>query len=193
MAITAFRQPPETGPATIMRALGDLNPSGDRLGSGRLDISAPMGLYRVALDEIDGPSSLDKAEFVGWRYILEGGGLRTGVADMVPSGEGRARFTSLARNEQADFLLQAAHLAEHLAESLPTDCEARILVVPSLYVSALWVTVSPPIFIPFLDAARPIRSVDAVAVRTNFLDDLVQRAQRARDHRPEEDGPAPSL
>ena len=185
MAIHALRQPPESGPATIIRALGDLAPPESRLGGGRLDISLPFTLYRLGLDDIDNTFNLDRAEFVGWRYILDGGGHRTGTADVAQPEAGQPRFAGLARNEQADFLLQAAHLAERVAESLSDDCEAHILVVPALYVSAVWLTAIPPIFIPFLDASHPIRGVDDVTVRPDFMTNIVERARLARDRRPE--------
>lgn len=192
MAITTTQKAPPSGPAMIMRALGDLNPPSERLGGARIDISAPIGLYRLGLDDIDSEISFDHAVFAGWRYILEGGGHGVGAADVVPIEGGQARFTSLARNEQADFLLQAAHLAEEVAANLSGDCEARILVVPSLYVSTLWLTADPPVFIPFLDAARPIRKTEDVAVRPDFTTDLLARAATARDRRPERDFGIPS-
>ncbi|WP_237479461.1 hypothetical protein [Lichenibacterium dinghuense] len=192
MAITITHNAPASGPLTIMRALGDLNPSTDRLGGARIDISAPLGLYRLGLDDIDSEHSFGHALFVGWRYLLEGGGHGVGAADVVPSEGGQARFTSLARNEQADFLLRAAHVAEEIASGLSGDCEARILIVPSLYVSALWLTADPPVFIPFLDPLRPIRTVEDVAVRPDFTRDLLARAKVARDRRPEREIGMPS-
>lgn len=184
MAITVIQPLPPSGPAAIMRALGDLNPSTGRLGGAQVDMSAPLGLFRLGLDDIETESSFGRAEFAGWRYILEGGERGVGAADVVLAEGGQARFASLARNEQAELLLQAAHLAERVAEGLAEDCEARVLVVPSLYVSALWLTSEPPVFIPFLDAARPIQGVDDVAVRPDFAADLLARATAARKRRP---------
>lgn len=183
MAITTNHQPPASGRTAIMRALGDLNPPAERLGGAQVDISAPLGVYRLGLDELRGADGFGKAALVGWRYILEGDGGGIGAADVVPTEGGQARFTSLARNEQAAFLLQAAHLAEKVAEGLPGDCEARILLVPSLYVSALWLTADPPVFIPFIDASHPIRTIEDVAVRPDFAEDLLARAEEARHRR----------
>lgn len=191
MAITVTRQPPPSGPAAIMRALSDLNPPTGRLGGAQVDISAPLGLYRLGLDDIEAENSFDRAELAGWRYLLEGGGQSVGAADVIVAENGQARFASLSRNEQADFLLQAAHIAEHVAEELTDDCEARILVIPSLYISALWLTSSPPVFIPFLDAARPIHHAEEVSVRPNFAADLIMRAEAARGRRPSPESGVP--
>lgn len=184
MAITTTHQPPVSGPAATMRALGDLDSPAERLGGAQVDISAPLGLYRLRLDALDGADGFGRAEFVGWRCLLEGDGRGVGAADVVPTEGGEARFASLARNEQAGSLLRAAHPAEKIAEGLPGDCEARVLIAPSLDVSALWLTAEPPVFIPSLDASRPIRTAEDVAVRPNFAEDLVARAGVARQGRP---------
>ena len=176
MAIKAFRQPPPSGRMTVMRALGDLAPRGGALGGGAADISKPLPVFRLGLDDLTEPDALDRAEFVAWRYLIEGGGAGPGMADVGEAPGGDAVFGSLARNEQADFLLQATHLAQSVADGTSQDCDVRLLQVPSLYATALWLTTEPPAFIPILDVEHPIRSVAQVKVEPEFLSRLIARA-----------------
>ena len=183
MAIKPASRSSEPGLALIEQALKDLEPQTESLGGGVGDISYPLAMYRLSLDDVAEPDSLNHARFVGWRYLIEGGGRETGTADVGETDAGDLRFASLARNDQADLLLEATHLAQATASLEEADCEARLLIVPSLYVTAIWLTTSPPLFIPVLDASRPIRERSDLHVRRNFLEDLAERAQIAKEHR----------
>ena len=183
MAIKAFRQPPPSGRMTVVQALGDLAPRGGALGGGAIDISRPLPVFRLGLDDLTEPDALDRAEFVAWRYLIEGGGLGAGMADVGEAPGGDAVFGSLARNEQADFLLEATHLAQAVADRSAQDCDVRLLQVPSLYATALWLTTDPPVFIPILDVDHPIRSAAQVKVEPHFLPRLVARAHDRRGPR----------
>lgn len=180
MAIKAFRQPPPSGLMTVVRALGDLAPRGRALGGSAIDISRPLPVFRLGIDDLTEPDALDRAEFVAWRYLIEGGGGGAGMADVGEAPGGDAVFGSLARNEQADFLLQATHLAQSVADRTSQDCDVRLLQVPSLYATALWLTTDPPVFIPILDVEHPVRSVAQVRVEPEFLPRLVARAHDRR-------------
>lgn len=180
MAIKAFRQPPPSGRMTVVRALGDLVPRNVALGGGAVDISRPLPVFRLGLDDLTEPDALDRAEFVAWRYLIEGAGLGAGMADVGEAPGGDTVFGSLARNEQADFLLEATHLAQSVADGTSQDCDVRLLQVPSLYATALWLTTEPPVFIPILDVDHPIRDVAQVKVEPDFLPRLVARAHDRR-------------
>lgn len=188
MAIKPASRSSEPGIEIVEQALKDLEPQTASLGGGLADISHPLAIFRLGLDDVAEPEGLDHARFVGWRYLIEGGGLKMGTADVGETDAGGLRFANLARNEQAEILLGATHLAQRIALAEKEDCEVRLLIVPSLYVTALWLTTSPPVFIPILDAARPIRQVSELDVRNDFLEDLAWRAQVAKDHRILNDG-----
>lgn len=180
MAIKAFRQPPPSGRMTVVRALGELAPRGGALGGNAIHISRPLPVFRLGLDDLTEPDALDRAEFVAWRYLIAGGGRGAGMADVGEASGGDTVFGSLARNEQADFLLEATHLAQSVADRTSQDCDVRVLQVPSLYTTALWLTTDPPVFIPVLDVERPVRSVAQVKVEPEFLPRLVARARDKR-------------
>ena len=181
MAIKPASGSSEPGLQIVAQALRDLEPQMESLGGGLVDVSYPLAIYLLDLDDTAEPDGLDHARFVGWRYLIEGGGRNTGTADVGQTEAGDLRFANLARNEQADFLLEATHLAQMIASDR-VDCEARVLIVPSLYVTAIWLTTSPPVFIPIIDAARPIRNGLDLKIRTGFLEELAQRARVAKEN-----------
>ena len=188
MAIIPASRSSEPGLEIVQQALKDLEPQPESLGGGVADISHPLAIYRLGLDDVAEPDSLTHARFIGWRYLIEGGGQTTGTADVGETDAGDLRFANLARNEQADLLLEATHLAQAAASLEKADCEARLLIVPSLYVTAVWLTTSPPLFIPVLGASRPIRERSDLDVRSNFLEDLAERAEVAKGHRISSEG-----
>jgi hypothetical protein len=184
MAIVQTRKPPAAGPLAIGRALNDLRGQPDRaelLGGARINLSQPLPVYRLGLDELQGPESLDKAQHVGWRYLVERpGGGSAAYADVKETSGEEPRFASLSQNRNAARLSQAAHLAERVAKDLRDDCEARILDVPALYISTIWLTCTTPIFIPFIDGVRLADPSTSVEVDSNFVVRLLERAQVAR-------------
>ena len=183
MAIKPAARSSEAGCAILEQAMRDLEPQTEGLGGGLADISHPLAIYRLGLDDVAEPDSLDHARFVGWRYMIEGGGQPTGTADVGETDAGELRFANLARNEQADLLVEATHMAQSIASSEDGDCEARLLIVPSLYVTSLWLTTSPPVFIPVLDASHPIREPSDLRVSGRFLEESARRAEFAKEHR----------
>jgi hypothetical protein len=140
-------------------------------------------VYYLGLDDIQGVDSLGKAKHVGWRYLVEDSN-SVAYADLVENQGGEQAFSSLSRNRNAERLSQAAHVAEKEATGLP-DCEARILDVPALQISSIWLFGPSPRFIPYIDPER-LREPDAsVSVDPDFLDRLVGRANQLRRHLPE--------
>jgi hypothetical protein len=184
MAIVQTRKPPEAGSLAIGRALNDLRGQPERaelLGGAEIDLSQPLPVYRLGLDEVEGHESLDRAKHVGWRYLVEPpGGGSVAYADVKETSGGGSRFASLSQNRNAERLMQAAHLAQQVAEDLPDDCEARVLDVPALYLSAIWLTAARPIFIPYIDAQRLADPSAKIEVEPDFLNRLLNAARTAR-------------
>ncbi|HJW79322.1 MAG: hypothetical protein ACJ8DU_20425 [Microvirga sp.] len=181
MAIVRKRTPPGSGPQAIDRALQALAPaeSAAALSDRPLNLSQPLPVYRLGLDQLDGPESLARATQSGWRYLIEGGE-GTAYADVRETGADSAKFTSLSRNRNAERLMQAVHLAEEAARAMPDDCEARILEVPALYIAAIWLTGAQPVFIPYLDPSRLADEAAPVRVEPDLMARLVDEARAAR-------------
>jgi hypothetical protein len=185
-----LKKGPDNGQSEIGKALSDLRgrDAGPEalLGGAAISLSAPLPVYRLGLDEIEAQASLSRAEHVGWRYLIEGSGQGAAFAD-VNETEGDPRFASFSQNENADRLIAAANLAQEVAQGLPETYEARILDVPALYTSAIWLSGAEDIFIPYVDMRR-LRG-KAVQVEPTFLSNLVTRAQHAREQNREKPDP----
>jgi hypothetical protein len=186
MAIVQSRKPPHTATKAIGRALLDLRgrpDHADQFGGAELNLSQPLPVYRLGLEDIEGPESIAKAKHIGWRYLIEpADGGAVAYADVKETGGGDARFTSLSRNRNAERLMEAAQLAEKIAKELPGDCEARILDVPAIYISAIWLTGNKQIFIPYIDGKKLAPAEAPVRVEPHFPEYLVQAAQLAKQH-----------
>jgi hypothetical protein len=181
MAIVQKRTPPASGPEAVGRALKALGPSegAAALADRALDLSQPMPVYRLGLDEVEGRESLARATQVGWRYLLES---PEGIAyaDVRETGADSSKFTSLSRNRNAERLMQAVHLAEAAARTMPDDCEARILEVPALYIAAIWLTGANPLFIPYLDPSRLLDEAAQVRVEPDLMTRILEQAGAAK-------------
>jgi hypothetical protein len=189
MAIVRSRQPPATGPRLVGKALRDLGGHPDRAaalgmaGGAAINLSQPLPVFRLGLDDIVDEHCLDKAVEVGWRYLIEsaaGGG--AGYADVRQVQSGDFKFASLSKNANADRLLEAAHLAQQVGAGSSVEYEARILDVPAVYVSAIWLAAATPVFIPYIDPAHLGQPGATVRVQSDFLKNLVQAAADAKRH-----------
>lgn len=180
MAIVPRGDAPADGPQEIDRALQDLSiirRDDPFAGGARLDISAPLAVFRLDLPGIDigFPEALAGATMIGWRYLLLGNG-EAGVSYVdVSKTEGRSKLTSIARNENAQALLAAAHIAETVAEPLEGECELRVLEVPAAKMSALWIVHSEARFIPFIDGAHGAPAKSKILDGATFFSELKKR------------------
>ncbi|ACA16253.1 hypothetical protein M446_1763 [Methylobacterium sp. 4-46] len=172
---------PEHGRAIVARAVRDLwsaDAGAGAAGGAALNLSEPIPLYRLGLDQVSA-EGVSGAEPVGWRYLLEAGSGSAAVADLGQRAGDEARFASLSRGDSARRLMDAAALAATIADGKPTPYEIRILDVPALHVSAIWLSGKPDIFIPYLDIKR-LRGGD-VEVDDDFVRRLDARAKSMRD------------
>jgi hypothetical protein len=183
MAIVQKQNPPTAGRNIIGKALRDLWGRPDRrgaLGGAVVSLSEPLPLYSLRLDDIDKPESISRAKPIGWRYLVEN---PQGVAyaDLVAGPDGGEAFASLSRNQNAERLSQAAHLAESVAIGL-SDCEARILDIPALNISAVWLAGAQWKFIPYIDLEKLGKPDAKISVDDNFLNRVAERAEQLRRH-----------
>ena len=139
----AIKTPP--GPALGMqivgRAVNDL--MADRAaaslaaGGSAPQVGQPIPRYLVKLSDLTDVNFLAKAVQIGWRYLIVGAGPAT-IADVKQAQSGDPSFDSLIHGDFADRLAQAADLAAQQYGAQPEEFEARILEIPSIYMSALW-------------------------------------------------------
>jgi hypothetical protein len=186
-----LKKGPQRGQSAVGKALSDLRGRAGPealLGGAALNLSEPLPVYRLGLNQIETPECVTKAEHVGWRYLVEGAGGAAGFADVKDSGGESPTFASFSQNANAARLMEAANLAQQVAQSLPDEYEARILEVPALQTSAIWLAHDRHIFIPYVDMKR-LRG-EKVRVEPDFLDDLVNRARQLAATRPDESSPS---
>jgi hypothetical protein len=170
MAIVRSRNAPSSGPEVIGKALRDLAATRDdrfwTLGGNKLNLWQPFPVYRLDMKTFRRPEDIDKAEMFGWRYLVEDPHDQgAGFADVKVSG-GSAQFTSFSKNKNAYRLIEAAHLAQAVAEKKDAAYEARILEIPQVYVSAIWLAGPESIFIPYIDRTKLFDPHASVQVRT---------------------------
>ena len=183
MPIVQKRNPPANGRNIIGKALRDLWGRPDPnalLGGATINLSEPLPLYSLRLDDIGKHDMLSKAKLVGWRYLMEKPG-GVAYADLIETPGGSPAFASLSPNRNAERLSQAAHLAETVASGL-SDCEARILDIPALHISTIWLACSEPKFIPYIDLEKLREPETKISVDEDFLVRLTKRAEQLRQH-----------
>jgi hypothetical protein len=162
-------------PHLLSRGPGALPPTG---GAAAPQTSQPIQLFMLKSSDITDESFVKKAVPVGWRYLIFGQG-PIAVADVKEaSGSGPLTFGSLIRGPIAERLTQAADLAARDYDAGPGKFEARILEIPSLYISALWLYGPRDIFIPFLEGGA--RDTMPVRVDTSFASHVVELAAAKR-------------
>lgn len=172
--------PPSGGAAVVGSALVDLQVSKHNdslLGGGAVDLSQPMPLFQLWLSDIQKGFDFSSAHLVGWRYLIENTGTSDyAYADVQQAGSGIPKFAGLANNKNAMRLMDAVRLAEQVAKGMPSDCEARVLDVPALKFSALWLACNnDSMFIPFIDPQlsgnRPLGAESSQQVSKRLLDE----------------------
>jgi hypothetical protein len=129
-----------------------LSPTG---GATSLKASQPVRLFMLQANDIVDSNFLEHAKPIGWRYLIVNDG-PIAVADVRDGAGGsqEASFGSLIRGRVAERMNSAAQVAEQKYESTQETFEQRILEIPSLYISALWLHGPRDIFIPFLEGAE---------------------------------------
>jgi hypothetical protein len=180
MAITR-RTGPADGPAVVDRAVRQIMRNefeafgAEAAGADAVASTQPIQRFRLNLGDLAGPDALVKAAPVGWSYLVVGAGPEpAAIADVGDAAAGAApSFGSLIRGRMAKRLAAAAQLAASRYGEGNDHFEARILEIPAVYMTALWLHGARDIFIPFLEGAT--KDGDPVTEDSSFL----SRAQDA--------------
>ncbi len=179
----AIRTPP--GPALgtqiVGRAVNDL--MADRAaaavaGGAAPQVSQPIPRYLVKLSDLTDVNFLAKAVQIGWRYLIVGAG-PVAVADVKQVQSGAPSFDSLIHGDFADRVAQAADLAARQYGAHPDEFEARILEIPSIYLSALWLHGPRDVF--FSTSQGPSGSQPPLQEDPSFILRAVRAAAAKRD------------
>ena len=176
------REAPAANAAVLSKGLNDVAPLRGReslLGGSEVAATMrPIPLYSVGLDNLAEGMGLEGAEQIGWRYLVYGT-QAVGIADLDDKGgEGAPRFSAFSEGERAKCLNSALKYAEDKYQSGDNIYDVRILEIPSLYSTAVWLAGNSNIFIPFMDNGKlcQIGSVD----QEQFLSELINLASKQR-------------
>ncbi|MBB4233248.1 hypothetical protein [Rhizobium mongolense] len=180
MPIRLRTDAPAEGHSAITDAIADLvEPAADDgLGGGvGLDLSDPIPVYLLGLDRIKAADPLGHVELVAWRYLLERpDNAQVAYAD-VQQRDAKAEFVSVTGGDVAAALLEAAHRAEAYAATRSGDVEIRLLEVPSVKLSAIWLVDGTDVFIPYIDGNQQSQFKWKTVSRDAVLKELADRAK----------------
>lgn len=114
----------------------------------------PIAVFRVDLDHIHDDGFLRDAHRIGWRYLVDQNG-PAAVADVRERPDGVAAFSRMSHGAPAERLLHAAQVAaKSYGHGVRDAYEVRILDIPSLYTSALWLHGPRDVFFPMASGVR---------------------------------------
>jgi len=110
-----------------------------RSGRNQMAATVPHPVYQLGLDSIVEDGGLQAAVQVGWRYLLENVSHVLGFAETTNDEGAGVRFRALSTGTVASTLKDAIATAENLPFVAATDdFELRVLRVPGLALTALW-------------------------------------------------------
>jgi hypothetical protein len=139
----------------------------------------PLPVYGLGMKDLMQEAFLNIARPKGWRYLIVTNGT-IAVADVRERDDGSLKFTGMTSGPIAQRIEEAAELAEKLYKNEVKSFEPRILEIPSVYMTALWLHGETEIFIPVLDGVRKDSSI--VHEDPTFLkrarDAAISRSQR---------------
>jgi hypothetical protein len=164
-----FAAEPPNGTELVRSGLAKLsarpvNPLGDHVDSGSLNLSSPHAVYDLRADAVASGGGLASAAFAGYRYLVEAGDEPVAAAEVHVDDAGTA---SLLANINYGPYVAATAQALGRVESLPEvnsgQYEVRLLRFSAAAVMALWLKsdgeadiIYPlPPTPPGLDAERP--------------------------------------
>jgi hypothetical protein len=140
--------------------------------------SQPIRVYTVKLSDIRDENFYTRAVPTGWRYIIDANG-PVAVADLneVGQGGGPPAFGRLVRGRVVEDLSLAIDYAAQRFSNDPGEYEVRILEIPAVHKTALWLHGSEEIFIPILEHRETATSPPQIHEDRNFTSKVVQIAQ----------------
>jgi hypothetical protein len=169
------------GPGRTTAQLGAAE-GGAQATAKSMQASKPIRLYSLALGDIVDEDSLTHAQPIGWRYLIYGDG-PVAVADLQQSGESEPpTFRRLTRGPIAERLNAATlYAARAYDQAGSAALEPRMLEIPALYISALWLHGSDrDVYIPLMGGSP--RAAPALQADEDFGKRVLALAlQKRRD------------
>ncbi|MCW4049620.1 MAG: hypothetical protein NWE89_07770 [Candidatus Bathyarchaeota archaeon] len=95
-------------------------------------------VYHLGLDDLKQNGDISSAEQRSWRYLVKHDDEVVATADAVIGGDGEPVFSHVNEGPLVTGIISALNVADSIGELEDGDYEVRLLMVPALYVAALW-------------------------------------------------------
>jgi hypothetical protein len=140
-----------------------------------------LGLH----DLLNVPDPLEAARPVGWRYLLGDGADTSAAALTTLTPEGEHKFASFNSGPYVGGTVEALAASREMPEVADDDLEVRLLTVPGLGLTALWLhgdtrDLLVPIA-PAPDGVETGRQHDARELLASLTDQARERVEIGRD------------
>jgi hypothetical protein len=107
--------------------------------TGPLQLGEPLQVFTLGLNDLAAGKDLQAAKPSGWLFLVQDGDQTLASAESVPTGKGDEQvFSALNEGRFVASTAEAIGTARGMPEVNQDDFEPRLLRVPALYVTALW-------------------------------------------------------
>jgi hypothetical protein len=144
----------------------------------QLDVSTPHQVFTMGLNDITAGGGLDRAQPVGWRYLVEDGGQLIASAETTLAPDGTQEVSQFTEGPFVAETDKAVKAVRKLPQLEAAGFELRLLRIPALYVMALWLHAqATDLLVPL--APSPIRKEGRAVPPAEFFADLSGLAGQA--------------
>jgi hypothetical protein len=181
-------EPPEGAAAVVSSTVRAFAETGNfrlpalRNATGPLQITQSHQVFTLGLTDLVAGRGLEAAQPSGWRFLIQDGEQVVAAAETISTGAGAAHlFSSFNEGPFARSTADAIRIAQQLSEVAHGNFELRLLRVPALYFTAVWVHDTEgtgDLLIPLAPAPTGIPAGQATAA-TTLLSELASKAEAA--------------
>ena len=144
-------------------------------------------VYNLGLNDLVENRDMAAAELKSWRYLIEHSGEVVASADAVIDAEGKPVFSHVNEGPLVNGITSAIHTANSQEMLQRGEYEVRLLMVPALYVAALWFVDTAGAqdhAMPIEPTFEPLRANELITIE-QFTSTL-QELARAHSEQPNE-------
>ncbi|ROL93469.1 hypothetical protein [Pseudomonas protegens] len=105
--------------------------------AGTLSLSQAFRGYALSLEDLANGKGLNQATTGDWHYLVFAGGVSIADAQLTEVA-GKVEFAALNHGALAASTISALNLAEQAPLLQGKSCELRLLFIPALQVTAIW-------------------------------------------------------
>lgn len=137
-------------------------------------------VYHLGLNDlVENRAIAAAATLRSWRYLIEHSGEVVASADAVIDAEGKPVFSHVNEGPLVNGITSAIHTADSQEMLQRGEYEVRLLMVPALYVAALWfvdTTGAQDLAMPIEPTFEPLRANELIMIEqlTSTLQELAR-------------------